>query len=263
LDRRWLVVYQGGEEKARFALGEGAVDLVLLDATTGRQELALTARLPAAAMDEVPVGAARRATGDDFTMPLPEPTRSEELLTTEESAQARARAAVPNLALQGWAGLSPPPLSRAPGDDLTLGDALAGAEETTGSTEESSDDGSSGGTAARALSPIIGFAPQRPAAPAAAPAELWVRRGGEWTSNGALLPGQRVRAAGGTVALRADGALEVDPGPRLAGAGTLADGRMVEILPAAPPLVLAAGATVLLRAGDTGLYVRTDRRARG
>jgi hypothetical protein len=262
LDRRWLVVYQGGVEKARFALGEGAVDLVLLDATTGRQELALTARLPAATMDEVPVGAARRASGDDFTMPLPEPTRSEELLTTEESARSRARAPVPNLALQGWAGLPPPASARVPGDDLTLGDALAGPEETTGSTEESSDDGSSGGTAARALSPIIGFAQQRPAA-AAAPAELWVRRGGEWASNGALLPGQRVRAAGGTVALRTDGTLEVDPGPRLSGAGTLADGRMVEILPGAPGLVLAAGATVLLRAGDTGLYVRTDRRARG
>ena len=93
---------------------------------------------------------------------------------------------------------------------------------------------------------------------AVSPAEVWVRRQSEWRSGGSLRPGQRAVSRGGWVRLRRDGRLVVRPGPSLSGSATLADGSAVEIDRDIAPIELPAGASVLLRAGEYGLYVRSE-----
>lgn len=94
--------------------------------------------------------------------------------------------------------------------------------------------------------------------PAPKPAEVWVRRRSEWRSGGQLSPGQRAVARGGWVRFGEDGVLVVDPGPTLDGTATLLDGAVVELAPGSGPRRLSAGASVLLREGDYGLYVRAE-----
>jgi hypothetical protein len=237
--------------------------------------------------DEVPVGTgAHRMDGDDFTMPLPEATEATEptadLVTDTadtEEAELAARLSrsrprpIPNLAARGegevevdtLTGLGDLPTQEASQDVIDDADIL---DEDTG--------------VGRA--PDLG-APPPPAPPpheddldlegleeemeldqgrpttlggAVAPAEVWVRRQSEWRSGGSLKPGQRAVSRGGWVRLRRDGRLVVRPGPSLSGSATLADGSAVEIDKDVPPVELPAGASVLLRAGEYGLYVRSE-----
>ena len=60
-----------------------------------------------------------------------------------------------------------------------------------------------------------------------------------------------------------DGVLMVDPGPSLEGSATLLDGAVVELAPGSGPRRLSPGASVLLREGDYGLYVRAEAPADG
>ena len=100
-------------------------------------------------------------------------------------------------------------------------------------------------------------------APAPKPAEVWVRRRSEWRAGGQLSPGQRAVARGGWVRFGEDGVLMVDPGPSLEGSATLLDGAVVELAPGSGPRRLSPGASVLLREGDYGLYVRAEAPADG
>ena len=95
------------------------------------------------------------------------------------------------------------------------------------------------------------------------PAEVWVRRQSEWRSGGHLRPGQRAIARGGWVRLRRDGRLVVRPGPSLSGSATLVDGKALDIAKDVPPMELPAGASVLLRAGEYGIYVRSEAYSAG
>lgn len=92
----------------------------------------------------------------------------------------------------------------------------------------------------------------------ARPAEVWVRRRNEWRNAGSLVPGQRVPMIGGWVRLDPDGRLVVCPGEAMAGSATLLDGRTVEIQSGQDAIRLPPGASVLLRSGEQGLYVRSE-----
>lgn len=244
--------------------------------------------------DEVPVAApAPRMSGDDFTMPLPESTEATEptadLVTdtaeTEEAdlaarlSRSRPRP-IPNLAArQGGEGeietvtnLGDLPTQEAPADlfdaPVDLLDDPAVLDEETGIRQALD----LGPPPAAAPPPVeddldlegleeedeLDLGPPTTVGGAVSPAEVWVRRQSEWRSGGSLKPGQRAVSRGGWVRLRRDGCLVVRPGPSLSGSATLADGSAVDIDRDVPPLELPAGASVLLRAGEYGLYVRTE-----
>ena len=240
--------------------------------------------------DEVPVGAgAGRLDGDDFTMPFPEvaePTEptadlitdtgeTEEARLVERLSRARPRP-IPNLASRGEGELEVDTIT-GPSD---LPTQEADPESVAGFDLLALDSGT-------APTPVAGLPPDPVPPPseddldlegfedidddedpdldrpttfgdAVAPAEVWVRRESEWRSGGSLKPGQRAVSRGGWVRLRRDGALIVRPGPSLAGSATLLDGATVEIATDVPPVELPAGASVLLRSGEYGLYIRSE-----
>lgn len=90
------------------------------------------------------------------------------------------------------------------------------------------------------------------------PAEVWVRKAGEWRSAGELRPKQRVTTLGGWVRNSKEGRLIVCAGERMSGSATLPDGRTVEISSGQDALSLPPGASVLLGDGEHGLYVRSE-----
>ncbi len=101
-------------------------------------------------------------------------------------------------------------------------------------------------------------APTEDEQPRIQPAEVWVRKKSEWRSAGRLVSGQRVRMLGAWMRLRADGRLVVSAGPRMAGSGTMVDGRHVEIIAGQDAISLPPGASVLLCFKEHGLYVRSE-----
>lgn len=94
--------------------------------------------------------------------------------------------------------------------------------------------------------------------PRPAPAEVWVRKRGEWEAAGHLLPGQRVRFLGAKVRLATDGRLVITSGSDLSGSATLIDGRVVDIPTGQTGVSVAPGSSVLLRSGARGIYVRSE-----
>jgi hypothetical protein len=243
--------------------------------------------------DEIPlVTAPARSDGDDLTMPLPEPTEQTEPTadlmpdtaeTEEQVLMARVKRSrprpIPNLASRpgGEPDLPtqevPAPLLDDDGDDEGTADLLTDAdmlEEDTGiqrapsgqlaeedeiDLEGLEDEPDTSGPEDRDRPTTFGEV--------VPPAEVWVRRQSEWRSGGSLRPGQRAVARGGWVRLRRDGRLVVRPGPTLAGSATLLDGQSVEIARDVAPVELPAGASVLLRAGEYGIYVRSEPYALG
>ncbi|MEC7946153.1 MAG: hypothetical protein VX265_01215 [Myxococcota bacterium] len=247
--------------------------------------------MPMGGLDELPVAAStERLDGDDFTMPLPEAMEAMEPTadlipeaTATDEGELAARLSlerprpIPNLAARG----APPEASpqEAPG---SVGDHPTQEASPGDSAGHETDDGV--GVPMAPGRPVVGPPPavapppepddlelegledeplrdgMRPTTPGGtvAAAEVWVRRQSEWCSGGSLQPGQRAVSRGGWVRLRRDGLLVVRPGPALSGSATLADGSAVEIDKDMPPLELPAGASVLLRAGEHGLYVRSE-----
>ena len=90
------------------------------------------------------------------------------------------------------------------------------------------------------------------------PAEVWVRKNHEWRSAGHLVGRQRVTLLGGWIRLEDDGKLVVCPGNRLAGSGTMLDGRTVDLADDPAPVAFPAGSSVVLRQGAHGIYVRSE-----
>ncbi len=219
-------VERGGKLLGSWALGEEPLRMSLVDLATGRQLAQFQATgeaTPDAGFDEVPFALARFE-DDDFTLPLPEPSRS---LSTggPTHEQLRAPAPVRNLAepegdgLTGWLQ---------PDDESTV--------------------------TRRVPEPTP--APARPQRPN--PAEVWTQKRGEWRNLGPLIPGQRVSTLGGWVRLSPDGRLIVSSGQSLSGSATLLDGRMIPVEAGREPLALPAGSSVMLASGDRGLYVRSE-----
>ena len=286
MTRLVLRVRRGGRLIGSWSIGEEPLEFSVVDVMTGKELATFAASGAGEGLDEVPIGKPRRLAGDDLTMPLPEPTELGEARPTEKIeipvAAAEPRPAVaPAPPPEGLAGID---LSgritpaRYEGDDFTVplpestsgthplgagldevasptGDArpettVGGLLEPVGPLEETTvggreitlgeplDDAGSGGEVQ--------------------PVEVWVRRRDEWQPAGQIVPGQRVLNLGGWVRLAEDGRVVVFPGPRLDGSATLVDGRTVGIRPGEEAVVLPPGASVVLRHGDAGLYIRSE-----
>jgi len=89
-------------------------------------------------------------------------------------------------------------------------------------------------------------------------AEVWFRRGGEWTPRGALSLGQHVQAFGGMVRCDDSGGLVVLAGPRLHGSATLPSGELRQIQSGQQAVQLPPGTSVILWQGEQGIYVRSN-----
>jgi len=292
-----LRVRRGGRLLGSWTLGQQPLEFSIVDLNTGVELGSFTAKgadvvakSTAGGVDEVPIAAPLRLDGDDFTVPIPEPTGG-----VSDPGPTEERKAVRNLARE--------PLlhaGRIQGDDLTM--PHPDHTVTTGIPVQSDSDADdifpNGGfsndpavvedtsqmpevTLGEALSPlelqteeVQDSRPsllrehdtvERPAMRAIPPkprpvqaAEVWVRKSSEWRSAGRLVTGQRVRMLGAWMRLRPDGRLVVNPGSRMAGSGTMVDGRHVEINAGQDAISLPAGASVLLCFQEHGLYVRTE-----
>ncbi|MFH1470035.1 MAG: hypothetical protein ABIO70_36965 [Pseudomonadota bacterium] len=89
-------------------------------------------------------------------------------------------------------------------------------------------------------------------------AEVWFRRGGEWTPRGALSLGQHVQAFGGMVRCDDSGGLVVLAGPRLHGSATLPSGELRQVQSGQQAVQLPPGTSVILWQGEQGIYVRSN-----
>jgi len=294
-----LRVERGGRLLGSWGLGDEPLEMSVHDLVTGEELGRFTAKGAPGRVDEVPIVAPDRGTGDDLTMPLPEPTDVGEALETTDGtgdggAPAARGPAVPNLARRF--GDDPrPTVTVAPDDtsdpaarrplpstrDLTTGEATE-TGGLPGFTEELSVELSVSQELSLELDPAeLGLAPPprpRPipeappptedvprvsralpfSPPIVRPAEVWVLRDNAWRNGGSLQPGQRATARGGWVRLENDGRLTVTPGAELSGSSTLTDGRAIDIAAGTAATRLPPGASVLLRSGPHGIYVRSE-----
>lgn len=229
-----LRVERGGQVLGSWSLGDEPLTMSMVDLASGSVLARFTAAgppPPAEGVDEVPFDLAR-IEDDDFTMPLPEPTRSAsgslgERQETQEGP--RPRPGMRNLAQES-------------GDGLTA--FLIPADDES--------------TVTRRLPPEVLTANPADEAQRPTPAEVWTQKRGEWRNLGPLIPGQRVSTMGGWVRLSPDGRLVVSSGQALSGTATLIDGRMIDIEAGREHIALPAGSSVMLAAGDRGLYVRSE-----
>ena len=281
-----LRVRRGGKLIGSWTLGDEPIEMALFDEETGAELGVFTARgaalaprraEPAPGLDELPILRPERIQGDDFTVPFPEPTDlGRRGGATQEAARPSSRPRpIPNLARAS---------SRQAGDDLTMPvpEHTGTLPLITGDLDEDEEDEGYGelgevtlsealegtgellGRATTAEEPqpdsreITAPEPSDPAPMRIQPAEVWVRKDAAWRAAGHLVPGQRVRMLGGSIKLDPDGRLVVATGERLAGTGTLMDGRHVEIGRGQEPLALPPGSSVLLCFLEHGLYVRAE-----
>jgi len=291
-----LRVRRGGRLLGSWTLGQQPLEFSIVDLNTGVELGSFTAKgadivakTTASGVDEVPFAAPLRLEGDDFTVPIPEPTGGvSDPGPTEERKPVRNLARDPLLhvgRIQGddltmphpdhtvTAGIPVQPASggmsgfpkggftadpAVPEDtsqmpEVTLGEALSTLELQTEEVQDASLPLQEHDTIER---PAMRSVPPKPRPVQAA--EVWVRKSSEWRSAGRLVTGQRVRMLGAWMRLRSDGRLVVNPGSRMAGSGTMVDGRHVEIDAGQDAISLPAGASVLLCFKEHGLYVRTE-----
>lgn len=246
--------------------------------------------LPAGVLDEAPVPALEREQGDDLTMPLPEVTESvpstslpEPETETDEAPQPpRPRSAVPNLAkLRPRRSTKPPGRAKpsvqqgrpspkmqpvrspaldelGPVDEETFHDDQFDLDGLLEDEREVSRTAPSGLTQALESQPEPTVGGELVPEVVARPAEVWIRSSNSWRSAGQLLPGRKATSRGGWVQLEDGGGLLVSCGPELAGTATLMDGQSFELDGSHGERRLPPGASVILRAGAYGLYVRSE-----
>lgn|GEM_PF-4143674 len=87
---------------------------------------------------------------------------------------------------------------------------------------------------------------------------VWLRRNGEWIGQGQLAYGERAKLGGGHIRLVEDGSLEVSTGPWLAGSITLNDGEQLAIAPASPLQRVATAVEAMIWDAESALYVRAQ-----
>ena len=280
-----LEVRREGRLVGRWALDEGPLEMSIRDGRTGAALASFTARagevvpepevapasaaatLPEGDVDEVVVDQLERTSGDDLTMPFPDATATGASSSlpdpeTEEAAQPRSLsqsrrrrgpAIVRNLAKLADA----PPLG--PLDEETFHDEQFDLNGMLDEDREISRTAPSGLTDA-----LIAVVPEATVGAhlepelIVRPAEVWIRRANSWRSAGQLLPGRKASSRGGWVELRLDGTLAVDCGPELVGTATLPDGRTIELDGRLGLQPLSAGASVIIRSADHGIYVRSE-----
>ena len=246
MDRLVLKIRRGTQTIGTWNLDGQPIEMLIEDSGTGKVLGRFTAS-GAEPSEELPLPSACRTEGDDLTMPLPELTNSVPLTlpdpdpdsgsgvnhTHQFIVQAEERR------LQAVRILNQ-------SDDISLSaanlvDAVTDGDDATEWTDILSEHHY------RRVSSNTGNA---------LPAEVWLRRTGEWHARKALHPGFRVEAAGGWIELESSGRLVVDPGRKLIGTVNCTDGRSYDLVPGTGPTTLNLGASVILRDGDVGLYVR-------
>lgn len=246
-----LRVERDGQVLGSWSLNEQPLTMSMVDLGSGSVLARFTAAGPAApteGVDEIPFALAR-IEDDDFTMPLPEPTRSATGRNEPRGGQGdrpdtqegpRSRPGMRNLAQET-------------GDGLTA--FLIPTDEESTVTRRSP-------LPATSSPPAPAPAPPRPteveSTARPSPAEVWTQKRGQWRNLGPLIAGQRVSTLGGWVRLSPDGRLVVSSGGAMSGTATLIDGRMIEIEAGRENLALPPGSSVMLAAGDRGLYVRSE-----
>ena len=269
-------IHQGGRLIAALPLGSDPIEVTLRDARSGLPLGSLSARGPVLGhIDEQPLPSVTRAPSDDFTMPLPERTRSvgeptgdldrsePETETAEAPHPASASpVAVPNLARD----------ARHPHTDEQTSPALLPMQPRRGTLTASQTRPRRGHTTARTPEPTLsehlesitdehtvsGLLEEAIEAHAIPPAEVWTRNASEWRSAGRLHPGHRATARRGWVSLELDGHLVAFPGPELSGTATMVDGTTIELRKGGKRVRLPPGSSVILRGTGHGLYVRAD-----
>ena len=258
MGRLVLKIRRGSQIIGTWSLGDDPLEMIIEDSGTGEVLGHFTARGTSGPVDELPIIAPGRLDGDDLTMPLPELTSSIELPLPESS--------------QTTASLSRP--RKGPGHSHTRQFIAEAVEQRRGAGLQvytQSDDLSLPEADVSVAGPPRGLQScwadelsvhVDPALSAVfkatvSPAEVWLRRSREWHSRGSLPAGSRLEAGGGWIGLDTEGRLHVFPGLELTGTVTRLDGSSYELSSEDDPHVLALGASVLLREGDSGIYVRS------
>jgi len=208
------------------------------------------------AYDEIPIRLQRRGPDDDLSLSLPYGPK------LDEEQVGAAQEGEPSISLS-----LPAPddgYLRAEDDDLTLPMPEEEPDEPSPAPAEArEEEGLSAQVLARPqqVKPRIAVAGGNVRSRVKSTAEVWFRKGGEWTPSGTLEPGQPLEAYGGTVTCRADGGLTVVAGPSLNGSATLPSGDLAQISPGRTPVELPAGTSVIIWHGELGLYVRSSAQA--
>jgi hypothetical protein len=258
MGRLVLKIRRGSQVIGSWSLGDQPLEMTFEDTQTGEVLGRFIADGGAAPFDEVPFVSPSRVDGDDLTMPLPEHTASLELPLPESTSHSISLPApVPGPELSHTRQFIADAIQQRRGagldlythsDDLSLPDADIrakdqGALTDGGWTDEISvrEDPSLEG----------GFV-----APIAA-AEVWLRKSREWHARGRLPAGSRLVAGGGWIGLDTKGCLVVNTGPWLTGTVTRLDGSSYELRSGTEPRKLGQGASVILREGESGVYVRS------
>lgn len=268
MSRLVLRVERGGRLLGSWSLNGDPLQMSLHDLTTGEEIGRFVASAPGAAHDEVPHATPSRSTGDDLTMPLPERTETGALETTDAGDQQQTviRRRPVNLAKAFRPALSAGPAAEP--DERSM--ELELDEDVLADAINDADDPLDDVSLALPLPEPVAEPPPptedvprvskpRPIRPVAVRgAEVWVMRNDSWISGGRIQPGQRARSRGGWVRLERDGSLSLASGPELAGTATLPDGRTVSVPAQSEELRFVPGTSILLRAQQHGLYVRSE-----
>ena len=186
--------------------------------------------------DEVPHLENVEGTGDDLSIPAPEPTG--ELTGSELSLP------VPEPTLAPVDDFTMP----APEDTDASDMSIVEGRELTGSLQpdQQTADVEQFESLTGALEEV------------AVVLSVWLRRNGEWIDQGQLAYGERAKLGGGHIRLVEDGSLEVSTGPWLAGSITLNDGEQQAIAPASPVQRVATAVEAMIWDAESALYVRAQ-----
>ena len=251
-----LKIRRGNQVIGSWSLGDQPLELVIEDSQTGT----VLGRFTAEGGDEAdlaPIGSTR-SEGDDLTMPLPEnapssfpspddPTSLSLSLPLPEDVRTGDTQARIARAYQYGSGDGLNVLMQS--DDLSL----SVDELEPGAQLDEVDTGSWIDTMSISVDPDLSGVFKA----VVLPAEVWLRRDREWHRSGELEVGSRMDAGGGYVGLDTEGRLLVSTGPHLTGTVTQLDGSSYDLRSSARQQLLALGASVMLRDGAYGIYVRS------
>jgi hypothetical protein len=255
MSRLILKIRRGSKVIGSWSLGDEPLEMTIEDSSTGEILGSFLAKGQPKGVDEVPLERTGRLVGDDLTMPLPEDTSSLDLPMAELTSQSvslpmplssddpnHTRQFIADALQQRQDGLDL--FTRS--DDLSLPEADLGPGFVHGTGSWADElqvhkDPSLSGVFKAEISP----------------AEVWLRKAREWHARGRLPAGSRLDAGGGWIGLDTEGRLIVNPGPRLVGTVTRLDGSSYELESGGEPRLLSLGASVILREGDHGIYVRS------
>jgi len=239
MSRLVLKIQRGSQVIGRWSLGAEDLEITIEDSATGEILGSFIARGRPDGVDELPISKPGRQAGDDLTMPLPESTSSIELPMPEATSHSVSLpldelAPEPN---QTRTYIAEALRQRDDGLDLRFdSDTDSWAEQLQVAEDP------------RRLGAIKVEIP---------PAEVWLRKAREWHARGSLPAGSRLDAGGGWIGLDSQGRLVVCTGPRLTGTVTRLDGSSYELESGGESRLLSLGASVILRDGDQGVYVRS------